>query len=286
MVKITIGIPFYNAEKYLSFAIQSVINQTYLNWELYLVNDGSTDGSMEIASTFSEKDNRIKIISDNKNRGLSHRLNQIVDVSNGEYIARMDADDIMTTNRLAEQVAYLDGNEIVDIVGSLAYSINDRNNIIGMKGVNTVPKTISELLKHSFLIHPSIMVRKAWLQKNPYDSSMDRMEDYELWIRTFKHTKFFVLNKPLLFYREINSADKYLKTSKGIRSLLVNLNSNIIISQKDYIVITLMFHLKDIFYKAAKLINTHNMVYQYGISKLNLKTIILAENALKIAIME
>ena len=104
---ISIGIPFYNAEKYLKFAIQSVIAQSYQNWELILVDDGSSDNSLEIAQDFALKDARIRVICDGKNRKLPYRLNQLILESKGDFIARMDADDIMHPDRLLIQLTYL-----------------------------------------------------------------------------------------------------------------------------------------------------------------------------------
>ncbi|MCW1511070.1 glycosyltransferase family 2 protein, partial [Acinetobacter baumannii] len=97
---ISIGIPFYNAENFLANAIQSVINQSFKDWELILVDDGSTDKSLDIAREFEKKDNRIKVISDGLNLKLPARLNQIITISKYDFIARMDADDIMHPDRL------------------------------------------------------------------------------------------------------------------------------------------------------------------------------------------
>ena len=99
---VTIGIPFYNASQFLEYAIKSVINQTYTNWELILVDDGSTDDSLSIARSFN--DQRIKILSDGVNKGLVSRLNEIILNSRGSYIARMDADDIMHFERIEKQI--------------------------------------------------------------------------------------------------------------------------------------------------------------------------------------
>jgi len=97
---ISIGIPFFNAEKYLALAIQSVLHQTYTHWELHLVGDGSSDHSLNIAKAYEVKDARIKVISDGENHGLPARLNELSDIANGCFYCRMDADDMMFPNRL------------------------------------------------------------------------------------------------------------------------------------------------------------------------------------------
>ena len=102
---VTIAIPIYNAEKYLRYAIQSCINQTYQNWELLLMCDGSTDKSDEIATDLSLQDSRIVLINDHKNLGLPARLNETINMARGEFYVRMDADDIMAVDRVETQVS-------------------------------------------------------------------------------------------------------------------------------------------------------------------------------------
>lgn len=105
-VLVTITIPIYNAMSYLKDSIQSVINQTYKDWILYLINDGSSDDSLAVMREFAEKDSRIKIIDDGLNRGLIERLNGSIAMCETKYYARMDADDIMYVTRIEEQVNF------------------------------------------------------------------------------------------------------------------------------------------------------------------------------------
>ena len=102
---VTIGLPFYNDRLTLELAIKSIFAQTYKNWELILVDDGSTDGSLNIAKKITDK--RVRIISDEKNKGLIFRLNQIASLAKGKYLARMDADDLMQPTRIEKQVEFL-----------------------------------------------------------------------------------------------------------------------------------------------------------------------------------
>ena len=95
---VTIAIPFYNSECFLADAIQSVVNQTYINWELLLMDDNGTDGSRKIAEKFAAKDKRIRLVSDNENHGLPSRLNESVELAKGEIYVRMDDDDIMVAS--------------------------------------------------------------------------------------------------------------------------------------------------------------------------------------------
>ena len=115
-MRVTIGIPFYNAKHTLADAIRSVFAQTFQDWELILADDGSTDGSAEIARMVD--DPRVTVISDGMNRGLPYRLNKITELARADYIARMDADDLMHPERLTLQVQYLDANPAVDVVST------------------------------------------------------------------------------------------------------------------------------------------------------------------------
>ncbi len=217
---ISIGISFYNCEKHLDFAISSVLNQTYSNWELILINDGSKDNSLEIARSYD--DSRIKIFSDGRNMGLSFRLNQLVDLASGEYFARMDADDIMHFDRLKIQVKYLEENLEIDVLGSYAYTIDNNNKIYGMMKINKKPKLIEDVFNNKCFIHPTIIAKTNWFKLNKYNNEINRMEDAELWSRTILKSKFHNIEIPLLFYRQagVPYLSKYLLSQKSTRRLI------------------------------------------------------------------
>lgn len=208
---ISVGIPFFNAEKFLSKAIESVISQSYDNWELLLLDDGSNDGSLEIAKRFEQQDNRIKVFSDGKNKGLGARLNELAALSKGEYIARMDADDIMHPKRLETQLQILKDNPNIDVLGTNAYVIDENDLVFGMRY-----RENSGLIKVEHFIHPTIMAKKQWFVDNPYDEKAIRIEDAELWYRTKNKNNFMIINEPLLFYREFGGEyyKKYFLASK------------------------------------------------------------------------
>lgn len=205
---ISVGIPFYNDENYLAYAIQSVICQSYENWELILIDDGSNDNSLQIAKKIALKDKRIKVISDGKNKKLPHRLNQLINESKGDFIARMDADDIMHTDRLLIQLTYLKNNPCLDLVSSGLVSIDAQNNICGFRSTSKIITNLS-IDKGFPIIHPSVMARKEWYLRNLYDESYSRSQDYELWCRSFTNNdlKIAILPDLLLFYREFGNID-------------------------------------------------------------------------------
>ena len=199
---VTIGLPFYNAEKYLALAIESVLQQTYTDWELLLLDDGSTDNSLSIAQSYAQKDSRIKVISDGKNKNLATRLNELPSLAQGLYLARMDADDIMLPARIERQLAVLKAHPEIDVLGTNASIINDENAVTSTRYPLTPKNTLTRV--KSF-IHPTIIAKKQWFLENPYDTKALRMEDAELWYRTHSKYHFVRLNEPLLFYREVGN---------------------------------------------------------------------------------
>lgn len=210
---VTIAIPVYNAERYLCDAIQSVINQTYSDWCLYLINDGSTDNSVSIMQEFAAKDSRIKIIDDGKNKGLPARLNESIALTKTKYYARMDADDIMYITRIEEQVRYLEEHPGIDVLGTSIMTIDNNNTIIG--------SGLCYGSVNSF-IHPTVMGKTEWFKTNLYCEWAVRAQDAELWYRTSYKSHFWSLDRPLLFYREfgIPTLNKYLKSKMTILRIL------------------------------------------------------------------
>ena len=206
---ISIGIPFFNAEKYLEDAIKSVLAQTFQNWELILVDDGSTDRSLEIAQSFV--DPRIRIISDGYNRRLPYRLNQIINEAKYALIARMDADDLMAVDRLEKQVKVLNENPEIDLVVTSLYSIGNKNEILGKRIFSNHQMQPKEILQGlTNLLHPSLLARKAWCQRNLYQIDNCLAEDYELWLSAAIKNDFnyLVMQEPLYFYREVENVKK------------------------------------------------------------------------------
>ncbi|MCP9769393.1 glycosyltransferase family 2 protein [Lacihabitans sp. LS3-19] len=207
---VTIGLPCYNVERYVDFAINSIFKQTYKNWELLIIDDNSTDNTFLKLRKYKD-DVRVKLIKDGKNEGLPKRLNQLIELSKGKYFIRMDADDIMDINRVQVQVEYLEGNPSIDVLGTEAYVIDNNNQIQGKRKTFEL-KDIKSAAMHCAFIHPTVAGKLSWFKINKYNENCIRMEDYELWVRTIGNSNFFVLHVPLLYYREIGqkSLKKYL----------------------------------------------------------------------------
>jgi len=192
-------------------AVASVLRQTYRNWELILVDDGSQDESLAVARSFA--DPRIRVLSDGQNLGLQHRLNQLTAYSTGELIARMDADDLMVEDRIAIQVRQLEVDPMLDVVGSATYLMDEASKLFGIAGTwEFRPKPADILRRGSLWAHPTVMGRRSWFQANQYSTSPEyqRAEDLELWFRTAAHSRFGYSARPLLYYR-VDTADRASK---------------------------------------------------------------------------
>ncbi|WNH12227.1 glycosyltransferase family 2 protein [Thalassobellus suaedae] len=222
-MSITIGLPFYNAEKHLELAIKSVFAQTYQDWELLLIDDGSTDTSLEIAKSI--KDQRVTVYSDGNNKKLAARLNEIVKLAKYDYIARMDADDFMAPTRLSTQIKILEDNPKFDLVSTGLFSISNTNILMGYRGHNWENPTFDEILyKKTGVLHPSVMGRKAWFERNKYNEDLKLGQDTELWLRTSKKNDFKIkiISNPLFMYREEGNVTKkkLLRAYKNEREYL------------------------------------------------------------------
>jgi glycosyltransferase involved in cell wall biosynthesis len=234
--KVTIGLPFYNNAETLTLAIESVLLQSYSNWELILINDGSTDGSDLIAKNYTKVHDNIRYINDTVNRGLIYRLNQIIDITETQFLARMDADDIMFCDRIEKQVSFLIKNKEYDVVSSGAIIINQKNQITGMRDCFPLDNfTYVNLFYKSFIIHPTALFRTNWIKIHRYSPDYIRAEDLELWCRTFYDLRLFRIAEPLLFYREGDvNINNYVLSMRTKLTIINNYGSKIMSRNKIY----------------------------------------------------
>lgn len=214
---ITIGLPVFNAAPYLKLTLNSIFSQDFKDWKLIIINDGSTDESEKIIQPFL-KDKRVQYQS-GTNKGLGYRLNQITEMVETPYYARMDADDAMFPKRLSTQLEFLQTHPKTDLVGSSIISINEHNQIVGERIVSNDFSTRKILFNHP-LNHPTIMGKTEWFKKNPYHLKYARAEDRELWVRTHQFTRFHNIKEPLMFYREGNIDVRNYDVSKRTARLI------------------------------------------------------------------
>ena len=198
MNKISVIMPVYNTpEEWLRESIESILNQTYKDFEFLIIDDGSTNNVPNILAEYAEKDSRIKIIL-GEHKGISNALNKGLDLSNGDFIARMDGDDISLPNRFERQIEFLNNNSEISICGTgIKFFPNEKNSYYPDK------IGIVELLNFCCIAHPTVMMRKKDLLKYnlKYDESFKSSEDYELWSRAIKYVNIANISDVLLHYR-------------------------------------------------------------------------------------
>ena len=203
MCEISVVMPVFNGEKYLKEAIDSILNQTFTDFEFIIINDCSTDKSLDIIQSY--KDKRIKIINNKINLQIAESLNKGIRIAKGKYIARMDADDIALTNRLKVQYEFMEKNKDVGLCGSSVIVFNEESTYI-----HRCPTYYDEIkvlqLFNSTFCHPSVMIRKDILTKYnlSYEKEYEGMEDYQLWLNMSEYTKLANISEPLLRYRKHN----------------------------------------------------------------------------------
>ena len=180
-LQISVVMPVYNGEQFVAKAVESILNQTFKEFEFVIIDDKSTDNSVKIIKSFH--DSRMKLIQNEKNFGVATSLNKGIQHSKGQYIARMDADDISYPNRLEEQFSFLEKNPGVSVLGTFASLFNENGRIWETHRPPVVP-TLRGWLWGSQVIHASVMMKKQDVQlAGGYDPRTYRVEDYDLWLR-------------------------------------------------------------------------------------------------------
>jgi len=235
--------PVYNAEKYVHEAIESILNQTFVDFEFLIFNDCSTDSSKQIIQSFN--DPRIRLIDSALNTGYVKHLNDGLELAKGKYIVRMDADDISMPDRFQKQVDYLNAHHEVGVCGTNIEVIGAK------KGLVDFPITHRDIITH-FLVHgngmahPSVMMRKSVLdqQEISYDRALEPAEDYDLWDRISAYAQLYNMPEVLLHYRVHDANESVVKKEKqnqAVRSIRVKIISRWI-DDKEGIVLSMLSH--------------------------------------------
>jgi glycosyltransferase involved in cell wall biosynthesis len=196
---VSVVMPVYNGEKYLAQAIDSILSQTYSPIEFIILNDGSTDSSVDIINGYA--DSRITLVNSYVRQGIVCQLNKGIDLAKGKYIARMDADDVCVHTRIATQVQFLENNPAVGVCGSWYSEIGSKK-VINYSTDNQNIKI--DLLSFCAFAHPTVMLRKCVLIDNGirYEQEYTHCEDYRLWVVLSRVTEFGTVGKMLLYYRK------------------------------------------------------------------------------------
>jgi glycosyltransferase involved in cell wall biosynthesis len=273
----SIVIPYYNPGPYFELAIKSVFAQTVSDWELLLIDDGSRDGSQAVAASIRDK--RVKAFADGANRGLSSRLNEGARLASGEFLFRMDADDMMHPERLEQEGRVLGDSSDDTVLGTACYSIDANSEIVGWRPA-LARMHVGYRARHSFL-HPSVAARTAWFRANPYSEEpiYRRSQDAELWCRTAPYAKFSWIQRPLQFYRELGvfSLPNYLATGSALVHLIKQIESNPVLCQ----FLIARERAKSGIAMGLSRLNRTDLLVRNRLSRLNLNMRSEAEQALK-----
>lgn len=198
---VSIALPVRNCESTIILAMQSVVNQTYDNWECILIDDGSTDATLDIIRKFS--DDRIRIYTDGGHKGIPTRLNEAIKISQGQYFARMDGDDIAYPRRIERQVDYLTTHPDVDLIGTWALVFGEGGRILGKRG-----ESLSKLWRYRMrlktvpIVHPTLVGRTEWFRAHTYQEWARHSQDQQLLVDNLSRVRLDVLPEILLGYRE------------------------------------------------------------------------------------
>ncbi len=202
MPKVTVLMAVYNCEQYLREAVESILGQTFQDFDFLIINDGSTDSTREVILSYD--DPRIRLVDNEQNLGLTRSLNRGLELAQGEFIARQDGDDISEPERLSKQVTFLEAHPEVALLGTWYKKIDAQGNLIGLRDLPCDSTQILwGILFFCPLIHSSIMLRKSPVlnQVGFYNESFSYAQDYELWSRISQHFPVGNLNEYLVRYR-------------------------------------------------------------------------------------
>lgn len=204
--KVSVIMPTFNSARFIKDAVDSILFQTFQDFEFIIIDDVSTDGTLEILSGYAQKDNRIRIIKNERYMGLIFSLNSGIRECVGEYIARMDSDDIAIRDRLEKQVAIMDANSDICVLGGALTYIDASGNELGV----VRHCDLNGNLKGCPLLHPTVIIRRSTLIQNDfyYLEKYRFAEDYFLWLQISKKGRISAINDVVIKYRLNNNAAK------------------------------------------------------------------------------
>lgn len=212
---ISVIMPAYNAKKYISGAIESILNQTFKKFELIIINDFSTDKTLDIIKSFSKKDSRVKIVNNDTRLDIACSLNKGISLAKSNIIARMDADDIAFLNRLELQYKLINSSKNIAVIGANIVIMDPAENEIATRSYPDSSAKLKDcLFRYSPFAHPVVCFRKNLFEEvGGYNPKYSPTEDLDLWFRLGSKYEFGSIPKPLLKYRlsEKSSSHKVLR---------------------------------------------------------------------------
>ena len=218
-IKISILLSVHNAERFVHQAVESLLNQTFRDFEFLIIDDASTDATSEILRELAAQDVHIRVITNPTNLGLTKSLNIALAQARGNFIARMDADDVALPHRLEKQVAFLETHPDIDVVGTAYEWIDEDDRVIGRPHVITDPDDIHRTLPRTNpLLHSSVMIRRTTLDRvHGYDESYRRAQDYDLWLRLSRTSRMANLPEVLMQKRLVKNMISFASERAQLR---------------------------------------------------------------------
>lgn len=203
MPKVSVLMSVYNGELYLREAVESILEQTFRDFEFIIVDDGSADNTSQILKAYAVQDSRIVLIRNEENIGLDQSLNKGLKLVQGEYVARQDADDVSLSSRLRLQTCFLDSHPEIGVLGTSVEGIDERGTSLGQDRIPIDHESLHAcLLVNNCLHHSSVMIRRSLIQElGGYDERMRYVEDYDLWWRVSQLARLANLPDVLLYRR-------------------------------------------------------------------------------------
>ena len=232
MPKVSVIMPVYNGEKFLAEAIESILAQTYKDYEFIIVCEYETSReSLEIISKYAEKDNRLNVIKNTFRLGIAASLNVGFRAANGEYLARMDGDDIALPDRLKIQVAYMEKNPDVAICCGKAVCIDDKGVKLNIKdSCSDDPEQLkSDLIFYCVIRHPTIILRTSSVYEHNlfYNENCVAAEDYELWCRVVHKITIVKIPEVILLYRWFRNNATHVYFDEGVKNYQETMRENL-----------------------------------------------------------
>lgn len=222
---LSVIMPVFNGEKYLSETIESILNQTFTDFELLILNDNSTDSTQAIIESYQQKDSRIRVIVKDVNVGPANLRNEGFSLSKGEYIALMDADDIALPSRFEKQIHVLNTKPEVGVCGTWFTFFGEKKDKTVKQPENHAKIKVSFLSSCS-IGNPTVMLRKSVLGDYRFENQFVPAEDYHLWSRMITTTDFYIIQESLLKYRQHDSnisKTKIENVNRSVRTVKINM---------------------------------------------------------------
>lgn len=218
MKLVSVIMSVYNGEKYLKTSIESILKQSYGNFEFIIINDCSSDNTSNILAKASRLDNRIRIVSNETNLGLTRSLNKALVLARGEYIARQDADDISGTERFARQIERMEDSPELMLLGTGGYLVDENGRRLWTEKIHSGSQKLKKIIrKRNCFIHGSVMIRKKCLEKTGlYREEFRYGQDYDLFLRFSESFVIDNLTEPLYSYRLNEKGISALKSKEQL----------------------------------------------------------------------